>query len=104
MDEKKLISLTDEIVDALVNISMGRGKMKALIPGSVTRKLVKDEALFNSVKECYINYLSGVFGKIDDREELKTLSDFRYELESIYNGGDGTNEKIVENEETTEEN
>lgn len=99
MEEKKLISLTDEIVDAIVNISMGKGKMKAMIPGSAAKKIINDEELFKSLKECYINYLSSVTGKIDDRDELRNLSDFRYELEALYN-----DEEVEETQTTEEEN
>lgn len=94
MDEKNLISLTDDIVAAIVDISMGKGKLKAMIPGSVTRKLLKDVKLFNSLKKCYINYLSGVENLIDDRNELKLLFEFRYHLEAIYNGGEIINDKF----------
>lgn len=86
MDEKKLISLTDDIVDAIVDISIGRGKMKAVMPGTITKKLVNDETLFLRLKKCLINYLSEVENKIDEMSELKRLSEFRYELHSIYSG------------------
>lgn len=89
MDEKKLISLTDDIVDAIVDISIGRGKMKAVMPGTITKKLVNDETLFLRLKKCLINYLSEVENKIDDMSELKRLSEFRYELHSIYSGETG---------------
>lgn len=102
MDEKKLIALTDDIVEAIVDISMGKGKMKAVIPGSVTKKLVKDEALFMRLKECYINYLSEVDSQIDERDELKRLSDFRFDLETIYNGGCTKDDEITD-EETTDD-
>lgn len=53
MDEKKLISLTDDIVDAIVDISIGRGKMKAVMPGTITKKLVNDETLFLRLKKLW---------------------------------------------------
>lgn len=85
MDEKSILKLSENIVYTIVDISMGRGKMMGLIPGSVAKKLATDTELFNKLRDCYINYLSSVDNKIDESAEVKHLTDFRYELVDIFN-------------------
>lgn len=99
MDEKKIIKLSNEIVETLMDFSLGEGKVRSLIPGSVAKKLSSDEELFNKLKECYIDYLAKVDNKIDDTTELKRLTDFRYQLIEIYNS-----DKAEEMEDLADEN
>ena len=96
MDEKKIIKLSNEIVSTIVDISLGEGKVKSIVPQSVANILSKDVNLFNSLKECYIEYLSTVDNKIDETSELKKLTEFRYQLVEIF-------EKFKENNEQKKE-
>lgn len=98
MDEKSIIKLSESIVSAIVDFSMGKGKMLSLIPGSVAKKLATDTELFNKLRDCYINYLSSVDNKIDESAEVKHLIDFRYELVEIFN------QTVPEGEITENEN
>lgn len=106
MDEKKIIKLSNELVNTIVDFSLGEGKVKSLVPSSVAKKLSSNVDLFNCLKECYINYLSSVDNKIDDTVELKKLTDFRYQLVEIFekheeqevNMENMENEKKMENE------
>ncbi|MCR4858185.1 MAG: hypothetical protein K5890_08335 [Bacteroidales bacterium] len=84
MDEKKVIKLSDEIVSNIVDFSLGKGKMKAIIPKSVAKKMASDEDLFESLKQCYIKYLSTVDSKVNESSEVKRLSDFRFQLVDIF--------------------
>ena len=85
MDEKKVIKLTDMIVEDIVDFSMGKGKLKAMMPNSVARKMVKNPELFEQLKQCYIEYLSSVDCKIDETNEVRRLTEFRYKLLDVYN-------------------
>ncbi|MCR5550393.1 MAG: hypothetical protein K6F40_05620 [Bacteroidales bacterium] len=98
MDEKSIIKLSESIVSAIVDFSMGKGKMLSLVPGSAAKKLASDTELFNKLKECYIKYLSSVDNKIDESAEVKRLIDFRYELVEIFN------QTVPEGEVTGNEN
>ena len=85
MDEKKVIKLTDMIVESIVDFSMGKGKLKAMVPNSVAKKMANDPELFEQLKQCYVEYLTSVDNKIDETSEVKRLTDFRYNLLDIYN-------------------
>lgn len=98
MDEKSIIKLSESIVSAIVDFSMGKGKMLSLVPGSAAKKIASDAELFNKLKECYIKYLSSVDNKIDESAEVKRLIDFRYELVEIFN------QTVPEGEITENEN
>lgn len=82
MDEKKIISLSEDIVTAIVDISMGKSKFS--LTNSVLKTLSNNPILFDSVKNCYIEYLGTIDSKIDETVEVKKLSDFRYKLVDIY--------------------
>lgn len=97
MDEKKIIRLSDEIVNNIAAFSIGKGKIKALIPNSVAKRMAADKDLFEKLKNCYINYLSTIDNKIDETSEVKKLTDFRYSLVEIFN------EAVPENEVSLED-
>ena len=106
MDEKKIIKITNEIVSAIADFSIGKGKVMSLVPGSVAKKLYNDEELFEKLKNCYIEYLKTVDNHIDETAEIKRLTDFRYQLLEIYTGGDGEDldpETESEEDVTTED-
>ena len=82
MDEKKIISLSEEIVNAIVDISMGKSKSGLI--NSVHKTLAKDPFLFTQLRDAYVNYLQSIDGKVDEVMEVKALSDFRYGIVEIY--------------------
>ncbi len=98
MDEKKIISLSDEIVGNIVDFSLGKGKVKAMIPKSVAKKMANDDELFEKLKQCYIEYLSTIDNKIDNSSEVKRLSDFRFRLVDIFNDSVPENEVSLDEE------
>ncbi len=82
MDEKKIISLSEDIVNAIVDISMGKSKFS--LTSTVLKVLSNNPALFDSVRNCYMEYLGTIDSKIDETMEVKKLSDFRYKIVDIY--------------------
>ena len=82
MDEKKIIVMSESIVNAIVDISMCRSKFS--LTNTVLKKLSNNPALFENVRNCYIEYLGTIEDKIDTTMEVKRLSDFRYEIVDIY--------------------
>ena len=90
MDEKKIIVMSESIVNAIVDISMGRSKFS--LTNTVLKKLSTNPMLFESVKNCYIEYLGTIKDKIDTTLEVKQLSDFRYAIVDIYEKAVGAQE------------
>ena len=90
MDEKKIIVMSESIVNAIVDISMGRSKFS--LTNTVLKKLSNNPALFENVRNCYIGYLGTIEDKIDTTMEVKRLSDFRYEIVDIYEKAVGAEE------------
>lgn len=82
MDEKKIINLSEEIVYAITDISMGKSKSGLI--NSVHKTLSKDPVLFSQLRDAYVNYLQSIDGKVDEVLEVKALSDFRYQIVEIY--------------------
>lgn len=82
MDEKKIIIMSESIVNAIVDISMGRSKFS--LTNTVLKKLSNNPLLFEHVRDCYIEYLGTIESKIDETMEVKKLSDFRYKIVDIY--------------------
>lgn len=82
MDEKKIIGLAEEIVNAVVDISLGKSKFS--LTNSVLKVLSKNPELFDSIRNCYVEYLGAIDNKIDETTEVKKLSDFRYKIVELY--------------------
>ena len=82
MDEKKIIVMSESIVNAIVDISMGKSKFS--LTNTVLKKLSNNPTLFENVRNCYIEYLGTIEDKIDTTMEVKRLSDFRYKIVDIY--------------------
>lgn len=82
MDEKKVIIMSESIVNAIVDISMGRSKFS--LTNTILKQLSNNPPLFESVRNCYVRYLGTIEDKIDTTMEVKRLSDFRYEIVEIY--------------------
>lgn len=82
MDEKELLELSEEIVMALVKLSMG--EKPGFLSGGVYKKLASHYR-FNEIKACYIEHLGQFKGTYENAQELKSLTDFRYRIVEIYN-------------------
>lgn len=82
MDEKKIIIMSESIVNAIVDISMGRSKFS--LTNTVLKKLSNNPEIFERVRDCYIEYLGTIDSKIDETMEVKKLSDFRYKIVDVY--------------------
>jgi hypothetical protein len=82
MDEKKIIVMSESIVNAIVDISMGRSKFS--LTNTVLKKLSNNPEIFERVRDCYIEYLGTIDSKIDETMEVKKLSDFRYKIVDVY--------------------
>lgn len=94
MDEKKIIELSGEIVNAIVDLSLGKGSLLDKVGKGMVSKLV-DHPKFEEIKQCYIDYLSEITDKVDSASELKRLTDFRYAIVRLYQ-----NEEANEDAET----
>lgn len=82
MDEKKIIVMSESIVNAIVDISMGRSKFS--LTNTILKKLSNNPEIFERVRDCYIEYLGTIDSKIDETMEVKKLSDFRYKIVDVY--------------------
>ncbi|NBR13031.1 MAG: hypothetical protein EBQ94_05320 [Flavobacteriales bacterium] len=81
MDEKELIELSDEIVHALMKLSMG--EKPGFLAGGVYKKL-PNHPRFEEIKHCYCEHLKQFKGAYDNSVELKTLTDFRFKIVDLY--------------------
>jgi len=82
MDEKELIELSDEIVHALMKLTLG--EKPGFLSGSVYKKL-SSHSQFDAIKQCYIEHLAEFKGSYDNSVELKKLTDFRYKIVELFN-------------------
>lgn len=103
MEEKQIISKTDDIVEAIVNISLGKSSFLSKLPGSLVNFLTKEEnaVVFMKLKQCYIEYLAEVDSRIENSSDVKRLSDFRFKLYSLYEEAKGIENKETEEEDNT---
>jgi hypothetical protein len=81
MDEKELIELSDEIIDALTKLAMGA--KPGFLSGSVYKNLAT-HAKFLEMKQLYCNFLSEFDGSYSEPTKLKKLTDFRFSLIELY--------------------
>lgn len=82
MDEKKIVIMSESIVNAIVDISMGKSKFS--LTKTVFKKISKNPMLFERLRDCYIDYLGTIDSKIDETIEVKKLTEFRYRIVEIY--------------------
>jgi hypothetical protein len=81
MDEKELIELSDEIIDALTKLAMG--DKPGFLSGSVYKSLAS-HSKFLDMKLLYCNFLSAFDGNYSEPAKLKKLTDFRFSLIELY--------------------
>jgi hypothetical protein len=81
MDEKELIELSDEIIDALTKLAMGT--KPGFLSGSVFKNLAT-HAKFIEMRELYCTFLSEFDGSYSEPAKLKKLTDFRFSLIELY--------------------
>ena len=82
MEEKDIIEKTDEIIQALTRLILGEA------PGMLSNRTFKDlpkHPEFDAIKELYIAHIAKFKGTYETTDELKYLTDFRYELIKLYN-------------------
>lgn len=81
MNEKEIKELSDDIIEAIVSLSLGREPN--LISGKIFKTISK-HANYESMKNLYIEYLTSFDGRFDTTDEIKKLSDFRFALADLY--------------------
>ena len=81
MNEKEMKERSEEIVEALADLSIG--KEPHLLSNDIFRKLGKHPN-FDQIKNAYIDYLQIFDGKIDTPEEIKMLFDFRMKIITLF--------------------
>jgi|688.fasta_scaffold357426_2 hypothetical protein len=81
MDEKELIELSDEIIDALTKLAMG--SKPGFLSGSVYKNLASHPK-FMDMKQLYIEFLNEFDGSYSEPAKLKKLTDFRFSLIALY--------------------
>lgn len=81
MEEKNIIEKTDEIIQAFTRLILGE------YPGMLSNRIFKDlpkHSHFNELKLLYISHIQQFNGSYETTDDLKRLTDFRYELIKIY--------------------
>ncbi len=81
MNEKEIKERSEEIVEALTDLSLG--KEPHLLSNDIFKKLGKHPN-FDQIKNAYIEYLQTFDGKIDTPEEIKLLFDFRMKIAALF--------------------
>ena len=81
MDEKELLELSDEIVNAMTKLTLG--EKPGFLSGTVFKKLAT-HSRFTEMKQLYCDLLLSFDGTYSDATELKKLTDFRYKLVELF--------------------
>lgn len=81
MNEKEIKELSENIIESIVNLSLG--KEPNFISGKVF-KTITQHPKYNEIKKLYIDYLADFDGKYETPDELKKLTDFRFSLYQLY--------------------
>lgn len=81
MNEKDIKELSENIVESIVALSLG--KEPGLISGKVF-KTISQHPRYEEMKKLYIEFLSGFDGKYETTAEVKRLTDFRFNLVQLY--------------------
>ena len=84
MSEKDIRELSDNIVESIVALSLG--KEPGLISGKIFKTIAKHPK-YEEMKKLYIEFLFGFDGHFETTEELKKLSDFRFALVQLFEQG-----------------
>ena len=81
MNEKEIKELTENIVESIVSLSLG--KEPNLLSNTVFKNIYKHPK-YNEIKKLYIIFLTDFDGKYETPDELKKLIDFRFKLIQLY--------------------
>ncbi len=80
-NEKKIKELAENIVEAVVNLSLG--KEPKLLSNSVFKSMQKHPN-FIRIKNLVIEHLQLFDGKLETADDWKRLNDFRFKLIELY--------------------
>lgn len=80
-NEKKIKELAENIVEAVVNLSLG--KEPKLLSNSVFKSMPKHPN-FIRIKNLIIEHLQLFDGKLETADDWKRLNDFRFKLIELY--------------------
>ena len=81
MEEKDIIELSTDIVEGLTKLALGAE------PGMFSGRVIKslnDHPRLEELKALFTEHITNFKGYYKNAEELKTLSDFRYNIVSVY--------------------
>lgn len=81
MEEKDVLELSTEIVEGITKLAMGAET--GLFSNKVMKSLI-DHPKFEELKTIFTTHISKFKGEYKTTEELKELSDFRYNIVSTY--------------------
>jgi hypothetical protein len=81
MNEKEIKEISEDIVEAIVALSLGREPN--FISGKIFKTISKHPQ-YENMKKLYIDFLMNFDGKFESTEEIKKLSDFRFALVQLY--------------------
>ncbi len=82
MEENEIIELSTDIVEGLTQLALGAE------PGMFSGKVIKslrNHPNLEELKSLLTNHITNFKGIYETAEELKVLSDFRYNLVTAYN-------------------
>ena len=81
MNEKEIKDKAEQIVEALIDLSLG--KEPNMLSNEAFRKLSKHPN-FDEIRNLLISYLQQFDGKLDSTEEIKRLFDFRIKIVDLF--------------------
>jgi len=81
MNEKEIKELSENIVESIVDLSLG--KEPNLISGKIF-KTIAQHPKYEDIKKLYIEFLAGFYGKYETPDEIKKLMDFRFRIVELY--------------------
>jgi len=82
MDENKIKELTENIVESIVSLSLGK---EPNFLSNLVYKSVANHPNFLQIRKLVVEHLQTFDGKIETAEEWKKLNDFRFNLIDLYN-------------------
>ncbi len=81
-NEKKIKELTENIVESIVSLSLG--KEPNLLSNSVY-KSIANHPNFMRIRQLVVEHLQNFDEKSETAEEWKKLADFRFNINDLYN-------------------
>jgi hypothetical protein len=81
MTEKEVKDRAEQIVEALMSLSLGREPN--ILSNDAFRKLSSHPNFFE-IRNAYIEYLQSFDGNIEDSEDIKKMFDFRLHIVELF--------------------